>query len=431
MMSLKLTLAALGMLLTVLLGCDGGSDCISQAQTYCENGVNYWVDSCGEFEDQESFCECGCTFDHSGCSACSPNCTEKCCGDDGMGGECPNTCGQDCNLQTCRCETPEVEDTFVYYEDSVFEFVIKDGTSSVETTRMTWTVTDYNSTTKVGTVSMALIPSDTMISLPATFYFKQAGDGGLEYSRGGGKWRALTSPSQAPDVNFLFCVTAAEPSSLLGNVVNGIEAATVSYPGGSSLGYKVYSEYKASGNDSYLYSDYGKEFYAKDTGFSKAVCGTADHSDYPPWTYSREIDMISYKIFWPGGTITEGGEQKPGAPSSLSATYKKNVSTWNSNTGMYEDRTYMSLSWMDNSSNESQFNVYMLATDGSWYSIDRFELVSGATFSPISFPSNTYSGAIKAGYYVNWDPGTYTFRITAASLDLESDPSNEATATAY
>ncbi len=422
---------AFAILLCSWTGCDSGSDCTSRAQIYCENGISYWVDSCGEIEAEKSICGCGCKLDHSECNPCDADCAGKCCGDDGAGGECPNTCGQDCNLQTCLCEAPSLDDVFVYFKDSVLQFVIKDGTSSIKTTRMIWTVNGYNPDTKVGTVTRELVPPDIQVPLPATFYFRKAADGGLEYSGDGGSWKELTSPDQPSDVGFLFCTKAAKPASLLGSVSNGVDVATVSYPGGASSGYMVYSEYNAAHNDSYLYSDYGKEYFSRDTGFTRAICATSDHSDYPPYSYRREIDMVSYKIFWPDGTTTEGGEQKPAAPSNLTASYKKNVSSWNPGTGMYENRTYMTLTWSDNSNNETQFNIYLKATDGEWYTIDRFALASGATFSPVYFPPNTYSGSIKAGYYVNWDPGTYYFRLTAASLDLESDPSNEASATAY
>jgi hypothetical protein len=38
---------------------------------------------------------------------CIPNCTGKCCGDDGCDGTCPDTCpsGYTCNQDTCQCES--------------------------------------------------------------------------------------------------------------------------------------------------------------------------------------------------------------------------------------------------------------------------------------------------------------------------------------
>lgn len=334
--------------------------------------------------------------------------------------------------QQTDASAPALADVFGFFKDSVFQYVIKDGTSSVKTTRMTWTVTSYDKATSVARIKRELDPSTTKVPLPASFYLRKSTNGGLEYSSNGSSWQGLTSPGPGSSkINFLFCVKAAKPSSLLGSVSNGIKATSVTYPGGSAPGYQVFSEYNSSGNDKYFYKDSGTESYAKQFGFVKALCSISDQSSYPPFTSRREIDMIAYRIVMPDGKILEGGAQKPKAPSNLKATYKKRVSSWNPSTGTYEKRSYMSLSWSDNSSNETKFNIYLKATDGKWYTIDKFKLNNGATFTPTTFPPNEFSDTIRAGYYVNWDPGTYSFRLTAASLDDESDPSNEASATAF
>ncbi len=52
-------------------GCgNAGQDCTPREDTYCHEGVIYWVDSCGEFEELKEHCGCGCSPDHSGCEVC-------------------------------------------------------------------------------------------------------------------------------------------------------------------------------------------------------------------------------------------------------------------------------------------------------------------------------------------------------------------------
>ncbi len=120
-------------------GQDGNGKCLSHDSTICEEGVTYWVDSCGTFEEVLEMCSCGCNQPGTACEDCTdlpcqsnadcpegyycdltdhqckkvscvPDCTGKCCGDDGCGGSCPNNCptGYVCDLGTCQCK-PDVQ----------------------------------------------------------------------------------------------------------------------------------------------------------------------------------------------------------------------------------------------------------------------------------------------------------------------------------
>jgi len=137
-----------------------GTKCTSHASTTCAEGVTYWVDSCGTIEEVKEMCACGCNSAETDCDDCTdlpcqsnsdcptgwacdlgtgkckqqpcssdldcptgfkcnsgvcerdscvPQCTGKCCGDDGCGGTCPNNCpgGYVCDLGTCQCK-PDV-----------------------------------------------------------------------------------------------------------------------------------------------------------------------------------------------------------------------------------------------------------------------------------------------------------------------------------
>lgn len=93
-----------------LAGCGPGQIvCESRFGTYCDAGVTYWVDDCGNLEEVLENCPAGCNALNTGCSgtSCTPDCTGQCCGDDGCGGVCPDSCsltGQVCNQSSCQCQ---------------------------------------------------------------------------------------------------------------------------------------------------------------------------------------------------------------------------------------------------------------------------------------------------------------------------------------
>ncbi len=108
-------------------------ECECQAATCEELGKSCgsWDDGCGDEVDcgscgidevcnvQTGNCECAFSSCGEHCCAegqvchvdqcCEPDCSQKCCGDDGCGGNCPNECtaGTECNGDTCECEVRE------------------------------------------------------------------------------------------------------------------------------------------------------------------------------------------------------------------------------------------------------------------------------------------------------------------------------------
>lgn len=177
-----------------------------------------------------------------------------------------------------------------------------------------------------------------------------------------------------------------------------------------------------------MFTEYTREYYSNKVGFTQFATFTSDGSDYPPFIYKREIELVYYKVYQSDGTIIEGGAKKPSAPTNLRGTYARRVESWNSKTGMYEKHSYISLSWTDNSNNEMQFNVYIKASDGAYYPLSS---ITNLVLIPDYFPANTSSGVVRRGYYADWDAGTYTFKITAKSAIEESDFSNEAAVSCY
>jgi hypothetical protein len=88
----------------LLYGCSS-NDCKPNIQQICMQDVVYWIDSCGNQGDKVEDCACGCNAAHTACI--QPDCTGRCCGDDGCGGTCTDECAandQVCNNTTCLCE---------------------------------------------------------------------------------------------------------------------------------------------------------------------------------------------------------------------------------------------------------------------------------------------------------------------------------------
>ncbi len=67
-----ITLTIAGLSGWILAGCgSAGEDCTPRAQTLCEEGILYWVDSCGNQEDVQEHCRCGCREDRGDCAWCT------------------------------------------------------------------------------------------------------------------------------------------------------------------------------------------------------------------------------------------------------------------------------------------------------------------------------------------------------------------------
>ncbi|MBA7540946.1 hypothetical protein ES705_33249 [subsurface metagenome] len=316
-------------------------------------------------------------------------------------------------------EKPPITNSFVYYNNSTFIYIIKDGTGSPTITRMTWTVIDYNSSTNVATLTSILDPETTGTPIPQTFNFRKVSSGALEYSKDGAAWVNLTDING--EINFLFGSKAIIPSSLLGDVITKIEPANVSYPEGISLGYKVLSEYDASGNDRYFYSNSSVEHYCEATGFTKAVKFISDFENYPVFSFKREVELVTYTIYLPDGSIREGGKRTPNAPTALSGSYKSE-SKLDFESLVWRTYYWVELNWEDNSDNEIQFDVYLKVNNGEFYPLSE---ITDKNLHPYFFPENSTSGEIEWGSRVGSAQGIYTFKIKAVGAVYESDFSNE------
>jgi hypothetical protein len=76
---LRIFLAAI-LCLSLLPGCSEDS-CVANTGTYCDEGVVFWTDSCGELGEFKEDCACGCRADHTDCKKCECQCEQvnDCC----------------------------------------------------------------------------------------------------------------------------------------------------------------------------------------------------------------------------------------------------------------------------------------------------------------------------------------------------------------
>ena len=64
----------------LLPGCSD-PECRGRARIECREGTTYWIDSCGNLQEVEEVCQCGCEDDASACRRCNCTCDEEnlCC----------------------------------------------------------------------------------------------------------------------------------------------------------------------------------------------------------------------------------------------------------------------------------------------------------------------------------------------------------------
>ncbi|MFC2087033.1 chitobiase/beta-hexosaminidase C-terminal domain-containing protein [Bacteroidota bacterium] len=230
---------------------------------------------------------------------------------------------------------------FAYYEGSYFEFLIKDEASATTGTKLLWEVEEYVENTRVAKILA------TKGGNEQTMFYLRESSFGLEYSKTGGNWKYLVNTSMdASDLGFIYVTKAADPSSLLGSVNNEVKITNITTSAGSFSVFMNKSEYDNSSRDNYMYIDDNIEYYNKDVGFVKSYAHVYDGSDYPPWVYHREIELVGYYIVKPDGSILQGGKEydvnsAPEAPSDL--------------TGERISSSIADLAWTDNSLFEDNF----------------------------------------------------------------------------
>jgi len=310
--------------------------------------------------------------------------------------------------ETYTYETPVSAGFFSYYSGSFFEFIIKKEADASTGESLIWEVESYDETTGKATIIATKNGSEQ-----TTIYMRQS-TAGLEYSYNGSSWKYLVSTTEsAGDLGFVYATKAADPSSLLGNVVNDTKITTVTTSAGSFDVFMHSSEYDNSSRDNYLYIDNNYEYFNQEIGFIKSYSHAYDGADYPPWVYHREIELIGYYIIKPDGSILQGGksydlDSPPDAPTEL--------------TGERTSGTNVELSWQDNSMNEDNFIIYRRTIDpeNTSVSVSLPQVLDTIDRGSVSYIDKNLNTSMQ-----------YEYQIKAINKYGESDYSNKFIANIY
>lgn len=189
-----------------------------------------------------------------------------------------------------------IPDCFVYYQGAKFIFkrTLDDGRSS----KVTWDVTAYNSSSKTATISVTDGDND-----PYEFQIRKNSKGVIEFNRSSG-WKALTDGGT--EINFLMgSKLNSIPSGCYGSIKNTTKLTSASLPGGkTSQGFSIGSEYTyTSGfHDSFMFDYSSGETWSTECGLTSAGYVYRNGKEYPIFVNTWNLDLVAYDIPMPDGT---------------------------------------------------------------------------------------------------------------------------------
>ena len=188
-----------------------------------------------------------------------------------------------------------VPDCFVYYKGA--KFIFKRTLDDGRVTKITWDVTDYNSSTKTATITSKNGDND-----PATFQIRN-GSKGIEFNLNSG-WKTLTDGGS--EINFLLGQKLNSiPSGCYGSIKNTTKTQTVSIPGSkTSSGFQVSSAYSSTSgyHDSFMFDYSSGESWSTECGLTSAGYEYRNGKEYPIFVSTYTISLIAYDIPMPNGT---------------------------------------------------------------------------------------------------------------------------------
>lgn len=191
--------------------------------------------------------------------------------------------------------TAAVPDCFVYYKGATFVFkrTVDNKTSS----KITWTVTDFNSSSNTATVQEIWGDNN-----PTTFQIRK-GSKCIEFNKGSG-WKALTDGGSG--INFMNGSDLNSiPSGCYGSVKKKTDIETVSIPGGkTSSGFSISSTYQnATGShDSFLFDYSSGESWSTQCGFVSSGYWYQNGKEYPIFSMRTNVELVAYDIPMPDGS---------------------------------------------------------------------------------------------------------------------------------
>ena len=188
-----------------------------------------------------------------------------------------------------------VPDCFVYFKGAKFIFTRTLDTG--KSIKITWDVTDYNSSTQTATIS-SKVGDDN----PGSFQIRKSSKG-IEFNQGG-SWKATTDGDAG--INFLLgSKLNSIPSGIYGSVPNKTKLVTVSIPGGkSSQGFSISSSYQPTTgyHDSFMFDYSSGETWCTECGIVSAGYQYRNGKEYPIFVSTYETKLVAYDIPMPDGS---------------------------------------------------------------------------------------------------------------------------------
>ena len=325
-----------------------------------------------------------------------------------------------------------VPDCFVYYKGATFIFkrTLDTGTSS----KITWTVTDFNSSSNTATVQEIWGDND-----PTTFQIRK-GSKSIEFNKGSG-WKQLTDGGSG--INFMNGSDLNSiPSGCYGSVKKKTDIETVSIPGGkSSSGFSISSYYQnATGtHDSFLFDYSSGESWSTQCGFVSSGYWYQNGKEYPIFSQRTTVELIAYDIPMPDGsrrTYLPSGSTIYDVTETNQSCYQNDYKTqryaciftyWNDKKNTNVMRYQLCVLWYDNGWQYGHLtNDFHSRWDLSgWFAGEPYwSTATGGQYDGVRFDCcGHYSSSSGSQSYSPFDAaGYYTFFVLAENAVAVGEP---------
>lgn len=313
--------------------------------------------------------------------------------------------------------TATVPDCFVYYQGATFVF--KRTLNSETSSKITWEVTAYDSSSGTATVSEKVGDDN-----PTTFMIRK-GSKGIEFNKG--SWKSLTDGGS--DINFMNgSKLNSKPSGAYGSIVNKTKVETVSVPGGkTSNGFSISSEYQSTAgtHDAFMFGYSSSEKWSTECGFVGSSYSYQDGREYPIFSQQTTIELVAYDIPMPDGShrsYAPAGATVYDVESTNFSCYQNNTSKqryacifgyWNDKRNKDVMRYQLCALWYDNGWQYAQITEATNAkwSFGGWFAGKPYSAyANGGQYDGVKFDccgqyssstgSQSYSPVDQAVYFV-------------------------------
>ena len=351
--------------------------------------------------------------------------------DDDEGGGQNNSNGDGQGQDSNGNDNVTYPDCFVYYPGA--QFVYKRTIDNKKSSKFSWTVTDYDASTKTATIQTQYPDSD-----PGTIQIRSLSNGMIAFSSGS-TFKPVVS--ERNEVGYMFNYRPSIPSGIYGSLDDKVSVGSVSIPGGSSVGITVgasYQPYKGF-HDSYTWDWQMSETWCTECGFVRASSFWSNGKEYPIQSSRSNTELVAYDIPMPDGTrrtyIPAGCETYDVTDTyctyfhmtASSQRYDDLSFYWNDKRNKNVMRYTLNILWYNEgwkyaqivakSSEHTRFSGWF---DGEPFSI---AAIGGPRDGVVFDCTGYYCTSDRSGYYFN--EGTYVYFVLVENIVQTGVPTDE------